>query len=316
MLLALLEDCKAQAGVTAPIGLVVSGAIASPVLLGWLRPRIILLPAGLPTTLPREQLRGVLFHELAHFRSLDVPANWLFNAVCALHWFNPAAHLAFRAWTTFREEAADEAAIVWLGQPSGAAYGETLLRVLRTIHGPPTPYAALAIVESVNQLRKRILMIKHYEQKKPRFLVTGAILAFITLGIILRPVRAAEATSDDPKAVASGVMTTWLKEMDDGQYEQSWKDAAPEFQAAVTMQSWEAVSKKVRTPLGKCTGRTVGSASRQTDLPSPKGPAKGDFIVAQFDTSFEGLKYAVETVTFSKTPDGGWKASGYYVKPK
>ena len=314
-LLEVLEDCKAVAGITAPIGLVVSGSVAAPVLLGWLRPRL-LLSRGLAASLSREQLRGVLFHELAHFRAWDVPATWLFTLVCATHWFNPAAHLALRAWTVFREEAADEAAIVWLGQPSGVAYGETLLPLRRTTPGPPAPFAALAIVESVSQLRKRITMIKHYEHKAPRYLLTGAIFATVALGFILRPVRGAEPPSSDPKVVANGVMLDWLKEMDDGKYEQSWKDASPEFQQAITSEKGVAQLGPIRKTLGRCTERKLASASAQSNLPSPSGPKSGDFILAQFETSFEGLKYTVETVTFVKTADGTWKGVGYYVKPK
>ena len=105
-LLEILEDCKRQAGITAPIGLVVTEAVGTPVILGWLRPRI-LLPAGLVALLTPEQLRGVLCHELAHFRALDVPLNWLWTLVCAVHWFNPAAHFAFRDWARFCEESGD-----------------------------------------------------------------------------------------------------------------------------------------------------------------------------------------------------------------
>jgi hypothetical protein len=37
-------------------------------------------------------------------------------------------------------------------------------------------------------------------------------------------------------------------------------------------------------------------------------------VIAQFKTSFENLKYAVETVTFDKI-DGTWREAGYYIKP-
>ena len=208
-LLAVLEDCKAEAGVTAPIGLVVSAAVPAPVILGWLRPRI-LVPADLAAGLSREQLRGVFFHELAHFRALDIPMNWLFTAVCALHWFNPFAHLAFRSWTHFCEEAADERAIGWLRQGSGYGYGETLLRVLRETSGRPLPRAALAIVESVSHLRKRIAMIKQHEHKLPRYHLTLAILVLLAMGFVLRPSHAEEAPVD-PRSVASGVVQKWLE---------------------------------------------------------------------------------------------------------
>ncbi len=191
-LLELLEDCKREAGITAPIGLVISGVVTTPVILGWLRPRI-LLPAELAAALSPDQLRGVLFHELSHFRALDIPLNWFFTLVCALHWFNPAAHLAFRRWTQFCEESADEAAITWLGQPSILAYGETLLRVLRQAGGQPAPFTALAVVESVSQLKKRLHMIKQYPSKMTRPLLAGTIFFAVAAGILLRPVRAADA---------------------------------------------------------------------------------------------------------------------------
>ena len=190
-LLDLLEDCKCDAAVTAPIGLVVTDAVATPVILGWLRPRI-LLPAGLVAALSHEELRGVLFHELAHFRHLDVPLNWLFTLVGALHWFNPAAHLAFRGWTRFCEEAADESAIAALRQPSGLAYGDALLHVLHETHGQPAPFAALAIAESFGQLQQRLHMIKQYPQKSTHSLLTAALFVLAASGILLRPLHAAD----------------------------------------------------------------------------------------------------------------------------
>lgn len=313
-LLGALEDCKAEAGVSAPIGLVVSGSARAPALMGWLRPRI-LLPADLAAGMSTHQLRAVLFHELAHFRSGDIPVGWLFTGACALHWFNPLAHAAFRAWSRFREEAADETAIGWMKQGAGDAYGETLLYVLRHTHAQPAPFAALAIVESVQHLKKRLTMINQFSSKSPRRLLAAFVLAALAITILLRPVSAADG-SDDPKTVASTVMQTWLKSLDDGNYAGSWDAAAPTFQKAITSADWVAALKKVRTPLGHCTARKAASASNQSRVPSPQGAADGEFIVAQFDTSFDGLKYAVETVTFQKAPDGVWKAAGYYIKPR
>jgi hypothetical protein len=45
------------------------------------------------------------------------------------------------------------------------------------------------------------------------------------------------------------------------------------------------------------------------------GP-KGTFIVAQFETSFENMKFARETVCFEKETDGTWHAAGYFIKPQ
>lgn len=143
----------------------------------------------------------------------------------------------------------------------------------------------------------------------------GAVLILVLLvtGIVVRPVRADDA---DPKQEAEAAMQAWLAEMDQGEYDQSWTDAAPSFQKAISSEKWVNTANAVRTQLGKCLSRKLGSVLEQTEVPSPAGKVKGDFMVAQFDASFENLKYAVETVCFEKTPDGDWKAAGYYIKPK
>ncbi len=129
VLVNLLEDCRQVAGVTAPMGLVVSNRIAAPALLGWLRPRI-LLPTPFVKSASPQEIRAVLFHELAHFKRLDIPMRWLFTLVRAVHWFNPLSHAAMAAWVRFSEEAADEDAIGWMNGPGSTAYGEILLKTL------------------------------------------------------------------------------------------------------------------------------------------------------------------------------------------
>jgi beta-lactamase regulating signal transducer with metallopeptidase domain len=310
-LLDTLEDCKQAAGIMAPIGLVISNQVSAPALLGWLRPRI-LLPAHLVASLSKPQLRAVIFHELAHFRSLDIPLNWLFTLACAVHWFNPVAHLAFGSWARFREEAADETAINWMREP--AAYGEARLQALRQTNGGTSPYGALTIGESINNLKRRITMINRHPKKSSRFILAAIVVFIIFVGLIVRPIRADD--SADLKAAAVAAMQTWLTEIDQNLYPQSWKDASPSFQKAVTSDGWTTALNGVRTPLGKCTERKLASALHQTEVPSPTGPQKGDYVVAQFNSSFENLAYAVETVCFEKAPDGTWKAAGYYIKPK
>ncbi|HTB81189.1 MAG TPA: M56 family metallopeptidase [Opitutaceae bacterium] len=314
-LLELLEDCKQETGVTAPIGLVVSASVPSPAILGWLRPRI-LLPAGLVTTMPRDGLRAVMLHELAHFRWFDVPGNWLFTVVRAIHWFNPMAHVAFAAWARFREEAADEAAMRWMKDASGRAYGAVLLQTLRETNGAGVPFGALAIAESINHLKRRMTMINCYRNKSPRLLLAGVVGLLLAALIILQPTHAATDTPADPKAAAVAAMESWMKGIDAGQYEQSWKDASGHFQEHVTAEKWLAALNGTRTPLGKCNERKLVSASLQVDPVQGDKVMKGEFVVAQFESSFDNLKYAVETVAAAKDTDGAWKATGYYIKPK
>ncbi len=314
-LLELLEDCKQETGVTAPIGLVVSASVPSPAILGWLRPRI-LLPAGLVTTMPRDGLRAVMLHELAHFRWFDVPGNWLFTIVRTIHWFNPLAHVAFAAWARFREEAADEAAMRWMKDVSGRTYGTVLLQTLREANGAGVPFGALAIAESINDLKRRMTMINCYQNKSPRLLLAGVVGLLLAALIISRPIHAATDAPAEPKAAAVAAMEKWLQGIDAGQYEQSWKDAADHFQQHLTAEKWVEALNNIRTPLGKCTQRTLASAALQKDPVNGQTVVKGEFVTAQFDSSFDNLKYAIEAVAVVKDADGRWKVIGYRIKPK
>lgn len=115
---------------------------------------------------------------------------------------------------------------------------------------------------------------------------------------------------------ATVAMEKWLKGIDAGEYAKSWQEASADFQKSITEEKWVGAMNAVRVPLGKCVSRQLASALHQTEVPTPTGEIiKGDFVIAQFETSFENLKYAVETVTFVKE-GGTWKASGYFVKPK
>jgi beta-lactamase regulating signal transducer with metallopeptidase domain len=312
-LLGLLEDAKETAGVTAPIGLVVSEKVPAPALLGWLRPRL-LLPRALAESAATLELKAIFLHELAHFRALDIPLNWLFTLARTLHWFNPLAHLANSAWARFREEAADENAICWLNECNSHGYGEILLKTLRQCSGG-APFGALAIGESLNQLKRRMLMIRLYPAKfrwnAPAWLATvlfAAVLAWL-------PTVSAQEDTAGAKKDAVAAMLPWLAEMDSGDYAKSWSDASSSFQKAVSSDQWVSMSQAVRTPLGKLISREQVSALYDESIPGPSGKTiPGPYVIAQFKTSFENLKYAVETVTFDKI-DGTWREAGYYIKP-
>jgi bla regulator protein BlaR1 len=312
-LLGLLEDAKETARVTAPIGLVVSEKVPAPALLGWLRPRL-LVPRTLAESASPLELKAIFLHELAHFRTLDIPLNWLFILARTLHWFNPLAHLANSAWARFREEAADENAICWLREADARGYGDVLLKTLRQCPGG-APFGALAIGESLNQLKRRMLMIRLYPAKfrsnTPAWVAT--VLFAAVLGLL--PTVSAQEDTAGAKKDATDAMLPWLAEMDSGDYAKSWSDASSGFQKAVSSDKWVSMSQAVRTPLGKLISRVQVSALYDEAIQGPGGKMiPGPYVIAQFKTSFENLQYAMETVTFDKI-DGTWREAGYYIKP-
>jgi beta-lactamase regulating signal transducer with metallopeptidase domain len=103
----------------------------------------------------------------------------------------------------------------------------------------------------------------------------------------------------------------WLKLVDDENYDKSWETAAEYFRNALTEEKWDESMKSVREPLGVVISRNVISKEYATSLP---GAPDGEYVVIQFQTSFENKKQAVETVTPMKDKDGVWRVSGYYIK--
>ncbi len=310
-LLSLLEDAKASARVSAPIGLVVSHQISAPALLGWLRPRI-LLPAHLVADLPPDRIRAVLLHELAHFRSIDLALHWAFTLVSAVHWFNPFAHLAARRWLGFREVAADASALGWLPVSQRFEYGETLLAALRHAQTFPPPAGALALGESLAHLKHRIVMIARHPSLLRLPLLAFVVSLSLASLLLLQSARADETANIKDTAVAA--MNTWLADVDHADYGRSWDTAAEAFKKAITRDAWIAALKQVRAPLGSCTSRQLLQAKFATKLPTPTGPVEGEFVLAQFNTTFADAPKSIETVTFSKESDGAWKCAGYYIK--
>jgi hypothetical protein len=44
------------------------------------------------------------------------------------------------------------------------------------------------------------------------------------------------------------------------------------------------------------------------------GAPDGEYVVIQYETSFEKKAFAIETVTPSFEKDGIWRVSGYYIE--
>ena len=146
-----------------------------------------------------------------------------------------------------------------------------------------------------------------------------ASIVVLAVGLLmnLSPVRADDDAQQAAKNEATTAIKAWLGRIDAGDYAESWNGAAKSFQKAVTSDQWVSALKAVRTPLGRSISRNLASAAYQTVVPKPGGATiNGNFVIAQFDSSFENLKYARETVTFEKEADGTWRAAGYYIKPQ
>ena len=136
------------------------------------------------------------------------------------------------------------------------------------------------------------------------------IVRFVAVGLMLGTVTGMAEQSEKEKVAVAGA-EKWLGIVDEGKYGESWKEAAEFFRNAVKQGQWEQAVQAVRKPLGKLVSRKVKSTSYKTSLP---GAPDGQYVVIEFEASFENKKSAIETVTPMMDNDGKWRVSGYYIK--
>lgn len=136
------------------------------------------------------------------------------------------------------------------------------------------------------------------------------ILNLVAFGLYFSSITVL-ASDSTKEADALSAAETWLATVDNGKYAESWKQAAELFRNAVQPQQWEQSMQAVRKPLGKLISRKAKTKAYKTSLP---GAPDGEYVVIQFETSFENKKVAIETVTPMMDKDGIWRVSGYYIK--
>lgn len=129
------------------------------------------------------------------------------------------------------------------------------------------------------------------------------IVSAATMSLVHADLQAEQA------AIASA--GAWLNLVDQGRYDDSWQQAASNFQKAVPRNQWANSLEAVRKPLGKVIARKLSSKQYTNSLP---GAPDGHYVVIQFQTAFEHKKAAVETVTPMLDTDGQWRVSGYYIR--
>ena len=137
-------------------------------------------------------------------------------------------------------------------------------------------------------------------------------LASLFIGLCLLNLSAPVFQAEQKvEKLAQEAAESWLALVDAGKYSQSWNEAASFFKQRVTAEQWESAVKSVREPLGKLESRKLKHAQYTQTMP---GAPDGEYVILQFETSFEKKKAAIETVTPMKDKDGKWRVAGYFIK--
>lgn len=125
--LTLFQCLKTEMGISKKINLYLCSSVGSPMMIGFLNPRI-LLPKD---DLAQDELQFILKHELIHFKRKDLLYKYLVLAATAIHWFNPIVHLTAKAIAAGCELSCDAEVIQNTDADTRQHYSETIIGVVK-----------------------------------------------------------------------------------------------------------------------------------------------------------------------------------------
>jgi bla regulator protein BlaR1 len=195
-----LQELLKKVRITRPVLLLESALVKSPVVVGFLKPAI-LVPIGMLAHIAPDQVESILLHELAHIRRQDYLLNLIQNLVDTLFFFNPAMIWISALIRAERENCCDDIAIRETRSRRG------LIEALVSFHEYEKTAAgyALSFAAKENQVVRRVKRIVHKKNHSlnagERVLLTTGFLilsaAFVTINN-----SSADAPAEKPRTSA------------------------------------------------------------------------------------------------------------------
>ena len=101
----------------------------------------------------------------------------------------------------------------------------------------------------------------------------------------------------------------FLALVDEREYDKSYSAASSVMRDEVSQEDWVAHVSNLRNPLGRLDRRTESLSVFHESLPDAP---PGEYVIFNYDSSFQNNKYATEVVAVAKGSDGVWRVVGYY----
>ncbi len=132
-----------------------SVTVKVPIVFGYIKP-VIILPAGLATSIPFNQLEAILTHELAHIKRNDFIVNILRSLLEAVFFYHPVFWWIGKQLDNERENCCDDLTIALCENET--ALQEALLNI--ELHNQKLQHIAAALYKNKFQLLNRIKRMK------------------------------------------------------------------------------------------------------------------------------------------------------------
>jgi len=172
---AALQRLAARLRVTRPVRVIESALVQVPVVIGWLRP-VILLPASALTGLTPFQLDALLAHELAHVRRHDYLVRVLQSVIETLLFYHPAVWWVSWRVGEEREHCCDDLVVAVCGDAH--SYAQALVGMEKLRRTGPAFVLTAARGSLVHRIRRLVAPVPA-ETRSPW--VAGLVVATVVL---------------------------------------------------------------------------------------------------------------------------------------
>ena len=199
----LFDQLKEQLGLSKGIRLLGSGMAETPMVLGWIRP-VVLVPAAASTTLTTEELKLVLLHELNHIRRMDHLINLLQGTAECVLFFHPVTWWLSNQIRNERELCCDDLTIQTMNQPRIFARALFKLETLRLEHTKSPLNTAVhatggSLMSRINRMLESQNQARHARAawKAPLAVALATGLTAVCLTTSMNSVDAAETVASE-----------------------------------------------------------------------------------------------------------------------
>ena len=146
-----LKELSGKFGLNKLVSISESGKVKAPITIGYLKP-LILLPIGMISGLPKEQVEAIIIHELAHIKRYDFLINLFQTFIETIFFYHPAVWWISSTIKNERENCCDDLTLKLCG---GSLIYFKALYNLQQICSDENEIA-LAAIGKKNQLFRRI----------------------------------------------------------------------------------------------------------------------------------------------------------------
>jgi len=279
-----LERLTARLRIPRKVQLLISTHIQVPVMIGFLKP-LILLPVAMFNNLTAEQLEAILLHELAHIKRNDYLLNIFQSIVETILFFNPFIWWITKNIRLEREHCCDDLVIASQVQPLQYAKALVALEEYRlTVNA-----LAMAAADNKQHLFHRIKRIMEMKTKNINYTQKLLAVMIIALGLItiawLNPIqaRAKKTTRKTPEPVLTKISRAYMgdtttpkpvvhtTEANTDQLDQEAQEADVKAAAAEAMAdiNWDEVNNEVSNAMKEVNwddiNREVENAIKNVD---------------------------------------------------